>query len=61
MGKSLRSSPASWLTKMELNARQRATLDKLAGEYADELDNLGVAYPTSKVRSETSLVGNGAT
>lgn len=26
----------------QLNAEQRATLDKLAGEYADELSNLGV-------------------
>ena len=26
----------------QLNAQQRATLDKLAGEYADELANLGV-------------------
>ena len=27
----------------QYNAEQRATIDKLAGEYADELDNLGVA------------------
>ena len=26
----------------QFNAEQRATIDKLAGEYADELDNLGV-------------------
>jgi dihydroneopterin aldolase len=26
----------------QLNAQQRATLDKLAGEYADELANLGI-------------------
>lgn len=26
----------------QLNAEQKATLDKLAGEYADELANLGV-------------------
>ena len=38
----------------QFNAEQRATIDKLAGEYADELDNLGVsAYPTWK-----SEVGN---
>ena len=37
----------------QLNAEQRATLDKLAGEYADELANLGV-----RVRNLEKKVGN---
>lgn len=37
----------------ELNAEQRATLDKLAGEYADELANLGV-----RVSNLEKKVGN---
>ncbi len=37
------SLPACSLRKEDqLNAEQRTTLDKLAGEYADELANLGV-------------------
>ena len=38
----------------QLNAEQQATLDKLAGEYADELANLGVRVATSKRKSATS-------
>ncbi|WP_337773506.1 S-layer homology domain-containing protein, partial [Dialister hominis] len=37
----------------QLNAEQRATLDKLAGEYADELANLGV-----RVSNLEKKVGN---
>ena len=37
----------------QLNAEQRATLDKLAGEYADELDSLGV-----RVSNLEKKVGN---
>ena len=37
----------------QLNAEQRATVDKLAGEYADELDNLGV-----RVSNLEKKVGN---
>ena len=37
----------------QFNAEQRATIDKLAGEYADELDNLGV-----RVSNLESKVGN---
>ena len=37
----------------QLNAEQRATLDKLAGEYADELDTLGV-----RVSNLEKKVGN---
>ena len=37
----------------QLNAEQRATLDKLAGEYADELANLGV-----RVANLEKKVGN---
>ena len=37
----------------QLNAEQRATLDKLAGEYADELSNLGV-----RVSNLEKKVGN---
>ncbi len=37
----------------QLNAQQRATLDKLAGEYADELANLGV-----RVSNLEKKVGN---
>ena len=37
----------------QLNAEQRATLDKLAGEYADELANLAFAFPTWKRKSAT--------
>ena len=37
----------------QFNAEQRATIDKLAGEYADELDNLGV-----RVSNLEAKVGN---
>ena len=37
----------------QFNAEQRATIDKLAGEYADELDNLG-----ARVSNLESKVGN---
>ncbi len=37
----------------QLNAEQKATLDKLAGEYADELANLGV-----RVSNLEKKVGN---
>ena len=37
----------------QLNAEQKATVDKLAGEYADELDNLGV-----RVSNLEKKVGN---
>ena len=37
----------------QLNAEQQATLDKLAGEYADELANLGV-----RVSNLEKKVGN---
>ncbi|PWL46155.1 MAG: S-layer protein [Veillonellaceae bacterium] len=37
----------------QFNAEQRATIDKLAGEYADELDNLGV-----RVSNLENKVGN---
>ena len=37
----------------QFNAEQRATIDKLTGEYADELDNLGV-----RVSNLESKVGN---
>ena len=37
----------------QFNAEQRATIDKLAGEYADELDNLGI-----RVSNLESKVGN---
>lgn len=36
----------------QLNAEQRATLDKLAGEYADELANLGVRVSNLERRLE---------
>ena len=36
----------------QLNAEQRATLDKLAGEYADELANLGVRVANLEKKSD---------
>ena len=44
----------------QLNAEQRATLDKLAGEYADELANLGVRVANlEKKVGNLSFSGNG--
>ena len=44
----------------QLNAEQRATLDKLAGEYADELANLGVRVSNlEKKVGNISWSGNG--
>ena len=47
-----RSWPASW-QEDQYNAEQRATIDKLAAEYADELDSLGV-----RVSNLEKKVGN---